>query len=136
MAKALSVSTDDLDTFLALNGTIDTARGQLMLDLAVDLAMSVAQPLPMAALGIVLACAARAYSNPQMVQQEGAGPFSVTRPFPGIYLTKQERRSLRRICARTGAFTVDPTPVDASPIPSWPLEVWTEGWTGNESPVW
>lgn len=136
MAQALSVSTSDLDTYLNLGGTIDENRGQLMLDLAIDLACSVASPLPMRARGIILAVAARAYANPQMVQQETVGPFAVTRPFPGIYLTKQERRRLQRICARYGAFSIDPTPADASPIATWPIEVWTTGWTDTEDPVW
>lgn len=136
MAQALSVSTSDLDTFLNLGGEIDEPRGQLMLDLATDLAESVASPLPMAARHIVLSIAGRAYVNPQMTTEEHIGPFAVTRSNPGLYLTKQERRRLRRVCARLAAFTVDPTPVDASPIASWPLEVWTEGWTGEEEPVW
>lgn len=119
----------DLATFLGTG--VDDARATLLLRLAQDRCEEILTPLPESAMGIVLSAAARGYSSPQGVSSEGIGPFSVQRPWAGVYLTKSERASLKRLGGQGGAFSVDPTPADASPtnvwpqIPMSPLDVWT-----------
>jgi len=119
----------DLASFLGSD--VDEARATLLLRLAQDRCEEILSPLPEAALGIVLSAAARGYANPQGVSSEGIGPFNVQRPWAGVYLTKSERVSLKRLSSNGGAFTVDPTPKDASPsnywpqIPMSPLDTWT-----------
>lgn len=132
----LEVTPADLDTFLDQGGNIDTGRATFLLGLATDLAASVVSPLPAVAKAIVLNVAARAYTNPEGIGQQTVGPFSVNRPFPGMYLTKAERRRLSRMGGRSGAFTVDPTPADASPAASWPAELLAEGFPGEGAPLW
>ncbi|MEU5190121.1 hypothetical protein AB0G83_23700 [Streptomyces klenkii] len=70
------------------------------------------EPLPPGASAVVLSTAARSYANPQGIQAETVGPYSVHRPTgqAGLYLTRDERRSLRLMAGRGGAFSIDPAP--------------------------
>lgn len=114
--------TTDLGTFLG-NPSIDTTRAQLMLDGAIAACSIYLNPLPETAEFTVLSVAARAYANPTGVVTEGVGPFHVR---PGdIYLTKQERQFLKSLAGRAGAFSIDPTPVDAGQG----LDVWDQNVT-------
>lgn len=114
----MNVTTGDLSLYLG--AAVDDARGQFMLNQATALCESVVSPLPDAASVVVLSAAARAYSNPQGVTSETVGPFSVQRPWAGVYLTKSERATLRRMSTgSSGAFSVDPTPADAGPGRTW-----------------
>lgn len=116
----LVVTAADLDLFMGLNGQIDAPRGDLAIELITDDALSIVDPLPDNAKGVILTAAARVYGNPQQVASESVGPFSVSHQ-PGAYLTRRERARLRRLAGRAaGAYTVDPTPADASPDASWP----------------
>jgi hypothetical protein len=115
----VDVDADDLRVYLGLDA-IDEARAELMLEQAILLAESIVTPLPAAASAVVLAVAGRAYANPQGVSYETVGPIAVQRPQAGLYMTRDERRTLQRLAGRGGAFTVDPTPQDADPSASWP----------------
>lgn len=115
----MTVTADDLRLYLGLD-TIDEARAELMITQATALAESIVTPLPDAASAVVLAAAGRAYANPQGVTSETVGPYSVQRPQAGLFLTRDERRTLQRLAGRGGAFTVDPTPADADPDATWP----------------
>lgn len=115
----LPVDADELRVYLNMD-QIDQARADLMIKQAVLLAESIVKPLPDAASAVVLAVAGRAYANPQGVAYETVGPISVQRPQAGLYMTRDERRTLQRLAGRGGAFTVDPTPVDADPTVTWP----------------
>jgi hypothetical protein len=125
----------DLDVLLGLNGSIDTARATLLLGLATDLCSSIVTPLPDASRAVVLSIAARAYANPTGMAAQTVGPESVQYGTQyggtagGIYLTKQDRATLRRIAGTGGAFTVDPTPADAGQgLPVWDQNVtWLDG---------
>lgn len=121
----LSVTTDDLASFLGITWSdLDSARATLLLQLARDTASSVVSPLPASARGIVLTIAARAYTNVQGVTAETIGPYSVQRPAAGLYLTKAEKTQLKSLAGRGGAFSIDPTPVDAgSGLSPWDLNV-------------
>ena len=118
---AVAVDADELRVYLGLPD-IDQDRAELMLAQATLLAESIVKPLPDAASAVVLAVAGRAYANPQGVAYETVGPISVQRPQAGLYMTRDERRTLQRLAGRGGAFTVDPTPADADPSASWPAD--------------
>lgn len=118
---ALDVTAEDLRVYLGIEA-VDEARAGLMIEQAVLLSESVVKPLPDAASAVVLAVAGRAYANPQGVAYETVGPISVQRPQAGLYMTKDERRTLKRLAGRGGAFTVDPTPADVDPEATWPID--------------
>ena len=118
---AVDVTPEDLRVYLGLDA-VDEARASLMIEQAVLLSESVVTPLPDAASAVVLAVAGRAYANPQGVAYETVGPISVQRPQAGLYMTKDERRTLKRLAGRGGAFTIDPTPADADPDVTWPAD--------------
>jgi len=128
-------TAEDLGLYLGL-GEIDGARADLMIRQAVLLCAAVVAPLPDAASVIVLSAAGRAYANPQGVSYETIGPISVQRPQAGLYLTKAERTALKSMAGRGGAFTIDPTPVGATPAPTYPIDddgypysqEWEPGW--------
>jgi hypothetical protein len=102
-------SPSDLGTYLG-DPAIDIARATLLLELAQSLCEAIVSPITSTALPIVLTSAARAYTNPTSVTGESVGPFSVQRPSGGVYLTKSERRALRNLAGRSGAFSVDLLP--------------------------
>ena len=99
-------------------------RADLLLQQAVALAETVVRPLPDRATAVVLSVAGRAYVNPQQVSYETIGPMSVQRPqgSGGLYLTKADKSALKALAGRGGAFTVDPTPADADPSPTYPID--------------
>jgi hypothetical protein len=104
---------------------IQGERADLLIQQAVALAESVVKPLPDQATAVVLSVAGRAYVNPQQVTYETIGPQSVQRPSGsgGLYLTKADKAALKSLAGRGGAFTVDPTPADATPSPTWPIDI-------------
>jgi hypothetical protein len=115
----MEVTTEELRLYLGL-AEIDADRAALLLEQAASLARSIIDPLPDGAKAVILSMAGRAYANPQGISGETIGPYSVQRPQAGLYMTRDERRTLARLAGRGGAFTVDPTPADATPVPTWP----------------
>lgn len=118
----MEVTTEELRLYLGLS-EIDTERAALLLEQAAGLARSIVDPLPDGAKAVVLSMAGRAYANPQGISGETIGPYNVQRPMAGLYMMRDERRTLNRLAGRGGAYTIDPTPADASPAASWPPEV-------------
>ncbi|MFJ6073704.1 hypothetical protein ACIQFU_23155 [Streptomyces sp. NPDC093065] len=116
-------TAEQLGMYLGL-GEIQGDRADLLIAQAVALAESVVRPLPEQATAVVLSVAGRAYVNPQQVSYETIGPMSVQRPTGsgGLYLTKADKAALKSLAGRGGAFTVDPTPADADPSPTWPVD--------------
>lgn len=116
-------TVEELALYLGLS-EIDGARADLLIAQAVALAESVVKPLPDQATAVVLSVAGRAYVNPQQVTYETIGPQTVQRPAGsgGLYLTKADKAALKSLAGRGGAFTVDPTPADADPSPTWPID--------------
>jgi hypothetical protein len=115
------VSTTDLGTYLGAPN-LDTVRATLVLQNAQLLCESLVSPLPAAAAAVVLDVAARAYTNPQNVQQETTGPFSAAfgAVAGGLWLTQQNKATLRRLSGRGGAFTIDTMPATAGQnLPWW-----------------
>lgn len=101
---ALTVAASDLASFLGAD--IDDTRAAFVLDLVMGEAGSIVDPVPEGAKGIVLAAAARIYSNPTGVSQELIGPYQTSRPSSNL-LTKGERASIRRHAGGGGAFSFD-----------------------------
>ncbi|WP_174545614.1 hypothetical protein [Nocardiopsis dassonvillei] len=113
----MEVTTEQLRMLLNLT-EINEERAAFLLEMAANLARTVIDPLPDGAEAVVLSVAARCYNNPQMLTgSETIGPYTgPTRAEGGLYLKRDERRTLHRLAGRGGAFTVDPTPVDAGPV--------------------
>lgn len=121
------ITTTDLSTYLGV--TVDDTRAQLLIDQAVALCASICDPLPDGSAAVVLDVAARAYSNPTNVQSQGAGPFPVTYGTMGggLWLTRQNKATLRRLNGSGGAFTIDTMPATAGTgLPPWELNTWGE----------
>lgn len=116
-------TAEDLGLYLGLD-EVQGARADLLIAQAVSLCEAVVKPLPDGAAAVVLSAAARAYTNPQGATYETIGPMSVQRPQSsgGLYLTKAEKTALKSMAGRGGAFTVDPTPEDADPSPTYPID--------------
>jgi hypothetical protein len=95
----------DLETYLGV--PVDEDRAVQLIELAFGLVQQMVDPVPDAAATVVLSAVARAYSNPTGVTTEMVGPYQSTRPSAGIYLTKSERATLRRMAGRSGAFSID-----------------------------
>jgi hypothetical protein len=105
---------DDFGTYLGVaRADLDETRAVLILNLAIDRCSTIVTPLPDAAKAIVFDVAQRAYSNVSGASSEGVGPFSRSLPAIGVSLTSANRRELRQLAGRGGAFTIDPTPADA-----------------------
>ncbi|MFQ6194871.1 hypothetical protein [Streptomyces sp. NPDC000405] len=101
-----------------LGQDVEQARAALVITQAEALCRAVVAPLPEGAGAVVLSVAARAYANPQGLAAETVGPYSVQRPAAqaGLYMTRDERRSLKLMAGRGGAFSVDPTPPGTRPV--------------------
>ena len=127
---------DDLGTYLGQ--TVDTVRAQQFIDWATALCQSVVNPLPAGADAVVLDVAARGYTNPTNAQQETVGPYTVGhgKVGGGLYLTRGNKRTLRRLAGGGGAFTIDTTPATAGQnLPPWDVSgdlVFDDGpgWSG------
>jgi hypothetical protein len=105
----------DLQTFLGLSA-IDSTRAAQILGIATQLCQTIVTPLPDAAFGIVLTVAGRAFANPEGITAETVGPYSVQRPNPGLYLTRFDKATLRRMAGGTSAFSVDTLPTGSSAV--------------------
>jgi hypothetical protein len=106
----VTYATPDSDALFLLLGTSgDGDRADALIAQAEVLAASIKDPLPDGAETVILSAAMRAYANPQGVTSETiSGMYAVTRPMAGVYLTKTERATLRRMAGGGGAFTIDP----------------------------
>lgn len=121
----------DLATYLG--SSVDDDRATLLIQLAQDKCEAILTPLPDTAMGVVLDIAARAYSNPTNAQSQTTGPFSASfgGVAGGLWLTRANLADLRRLADSGGAFTIDPTPEDASAtnywaqVPESPADLWT-----------
>jgi len=103
MSTVATVS--DLSTFTGL--TLDEDRAQLLLDTIEADAASIVSPLPASAKGVILTAAARALPNPSGASSQSMGGASASWAPGGLYLTRSERMTLRRLAGgQAGAFSV------------------------------
>lgn len=116
----LIVDPADLGTYLG-DTTIDPDRALLLLIAAQALCESIVTPLPAGAEAVVWDVTARAFANPTNTQSEGAGPFTVTfgAVAGGLWLTNQNKATLRRLAGMGGAFNIDTMPATAGQNLSW-----------------
>ena len=128
-------TAEQLGLYLGL-GEIQGDRADLLITSATALCQTIVKPLPEGAEAVVLSVAGRAYVNPQQVSYETIGPMSVQRPqgSGGLYLTKADKSALKSLAGRGGAFTIDPTPADADPSPTWPID--DMGFADEFEPGW
>jgi hypothetical protein len=92
----------------------DDPRGLLVLQLAHDLCETVVSPVPALGKGVELAVASRAYNNVTSAHQMSLGSAAVSfgaqnssMGVGGLYLSKSEKATLRRLAGRSGAFSVN-----------------------------
>lgn len=131
----MTVTTADLGTYLGT--AVDDVRGQYLIDRATELCQSIVNPLPDGADSVVVDVAARAYANPSRVTQQSAGPFNASYgpAGGGLWLTRQNKATLRRLNGGGGAFTVDTMPATAgSGLPWWEVDSW--GFSDLEPGTW
>lgn len=111
----------DLGTYLNI-ASIDPVRATLILQLAQDQCETIVNPLPSTALSVVLDVAARAFVNPQQLQdaslgtahlQYGSANGSI---IGGIYLSRANKISLRRLAGRGTAFCADVMPTGLNDV--------------------
>lgn len=130
----MTATVDMLATFLDVTD-INTDRATLLLSLATDKCLGIVDPLPTGSDGVVLDIAARAYTNPSVAQFQAPGPYQPGGPptLGGLWMTKANIAELRRLSTTngSGAFSIDPTPVDAGPgnfwgqLPEDPSQPWS-----------
>lgn len=128
------VVPQDLATYLGTD--VDTARATMILADAEAMCTAILAPLPVTAAPVIRSIAARAYANPEGVTAETAGPFSVQRP-AGLYLTRDERRTLWRLSGKGGAFSINVENATAGTgLAPWDQNVtWLEGVPLAEDPI-
>lgn len=108
---SILATPDDLAVYMGMAGSIDTDRAQLLLDLAEGEASAIVTPLPPAARSVILTCAARAYVNPEGNSSSSVGSVSSSFTSGGLYLMRNERRTLERMAGiGGGAFSINPAP--------------------------
>jgi hypothetical protein len=80
----------------------------------------------------------RAFTNPANATSEGAGPFPVNwgTISGGLWLTQQNKETLRVLAGRGGAFTISTMPATAGQnLPWWdqnvPITADDVGWSGG-----
>lgn len=129
MPKLSIVSLDDFGTYLG-NPSLEDSRAGFILDLAETLCTSIVSPLPTGAEIVILDVAERAYANPMSaggsslgLYAEGEGPFSDVSPGTvggGLFLTQENKATLRRLAGLGGAFMIDTAPAAAGQgLPWW-----------------
>lgn len=123
----VTVTPADLGTYLG--GNVDMDRAMALIGYATSLCTSVVNPLPDGSEAVILDVAARAYSNPANVMQQGNGPFSASygSVSGGLWLTRQNKTTLRRLAGSGGAFMIDTMPTGAGTmLPPWDHDGWSD----------
>lgn len=115
MAEPIVIPSD-LSVYLG-DPNLDTDRAVLMLSLAQQLCETIVTPLPSTAAPVILGVAARAFTNVTSAHQVGLGSAQISYGAPnttsgigGLYLSRTDIRTLRRLGGRSGAFSIDLLP--------------------------
>lgn len=113
----------DLQTRLRLP-TIDNARALAVLEDAQSLFEAIASPAPATARGLIVSVAARAYTNPEQLHDAKIGTAAVgyatagSVPIGGLYVSRSEEKTYKRLTGRVGAFSADVMPTGATAVQS------------------
>jgi hypothetical protein len=121
----MSVTADDIGTYLGIDVTAVSTRLDYIISLAEGLAETVVTPLPDGSDAVIVDIVTRAYSNPSNADSQGAGPYNVNwgAVAGGLWLTKQNKATLRNLAGRGGAFTFDTMPATAGQgLPAWDID--------------
>lgn len=112
----------DLGVYLG-DPSIDPGRASLILELAQSLCETIVTPLPDTAKPVVLAVAARAFNNVTSAHSVGIGSANIAygsqgsnTGIGGMYLSRSDKSTLRRLAGRSGAFSVDLLPDPWPPV--------------------
>jgi len=112
----------DLGVYLD-DEAINLARAEFFLAKAQTLCETIVSPLPTGAEVVVLPVAGRAYNNVTSAHQLSLGTAHVTygtqntsMGVGGLYLSKFDVRTLRRLAGRSGAFSIDMLPDPWPPV--------------------
>ncbi|MDA8440486.1 MAG: hypothetical protein M0Z51_16730 [Propionibacterium sp.] len=114
----------DLATYLGVDlATMDTVRATQSLQLAQDLCETIWSPIGATALGTVLAVASRQFVNVSSAASVALGTGHIAYGAPGasqgvggLYLSRSDKTTLRRLAGRGGGFSVDVLPTGASAV--------------------
>lgn len=124
-----SLQPSDLATFLGV--AEDDTRMPMCIQLAIMECQGVASPLPAGAAVIVLGVAGRIYSAPVAMPAVSVGTAHLgailgdthnAPPVGGVVLSLGERKMLRQLAGRSGAYSVDLMPANYSldtQLPWW-----------------
>jgi hypothetical protein len=104
----MAATAADLSTYLGAE--VDAARATFLLAQATSLCQSIVNPLPTGSDAVVLDVAARAYTNPSNVSSQNVGPYAASygAVAGGLWLTRQNKSTLRRLNGGSSAFSIDP----------------------------
>lgn len=129
----LVVFPEDLGAYLSISD-IDEDRAEQVLRLAQTLCESIVAPLPDTAAAVILDVAARAWTNPTNAQSQATGPYSASfgAVSGGLWLTRQNKATLRRLAGGGGVFSVDVLPAAAGQTLPW----WDAGVQSSDDPGW
>ncbi len=114
----------DLATYLGVDlATMDTVRATQSLQLAQDLCETIWSPIGATALGTILAVAARQFVNVSSAASVALGTGHIAYGAPGatqgvggLYLSRSDKTTLRRLAGRGGGFSVSILPIGASAV--------------------
>lgn len=104
------------DLATLIGSDVDTARATLLLELVTGHVTDAAggrvfDPVPPSVKAVALDVAVRAYDNPKGFASESLGAYSYSRDSAstrgGVYLTPDEKRTIRRAAGRTGLGTIE-----------------------------
>jgi len=121
------VAVTPADLGMYLGADVDEARATFLIAQATALAESIISPLPAGADAVVLDVAARAFTNPSNVSSQGMGPFNASfgSVAGGLWLTRQNKVTLRRLAGSGSAYSIDPTPArQAAVVAGLPFWDW------------
>jgi len=126
------LAPDDLGTYLGI-ANIDIDRATFIIEKAIELCQAIVNPLPDGSDSVVLDVAVRAWTNPTNAQAQTAGPYNTAYGAiaGGLWLTAQNKSTLRLLAGGGSAFMIDTTPAGAmANLPWWDTAgaVYTDDW--------
>jgi hypothetical protein len=130
----------DLGVYLTGDAAgVDSERAAQILGLAQSLCETITSPLTSAALPVILGVAARAYSNVTSAATVGLGTAHIgygttggSLGVGGLYLSRSDKSTLRRLAGRSGAFSIDllPGAVPPTTVPNMTTVAPSQATTG------